>query len=53
MHVYPDHPHPLLRVRGFGWQRTAMSMAQERPDPDAYEAKVGELPPLNKRRRLA
>lgn len=51
--VHPDHLRRLLRRRRFGWKRTVTSVAHQRRDPDAYDAKVEELATLKKRPRAA
>lgn len=53
VHVHPDHLSRLLHTRRFGWKRTVASVAHQRRDPGAYDAKVAELATLKKRRRRA
>jgi transposase len=47
--VHPDHLSVLLHRRRFGWQRTVTSVAHQRRDEAAYDAKVAELDALKKR----
>lgn len=47
--VHPDHLSVLLHRRRFGWRRTVNSVAHQRRDAAAYDAKVAELAALKKR----
>lgn len=47
--VHPDHLSRLLHARRFGWKRTVTSVAHQRRDAAAYDAKVVELDALKKK----
>lgn len=51
--VHPDHLSRLLHARRFGWKRTVTSVAHQRRDAAAYDAKVVELDELKKKPRTA
>lgn len=50
VHVHPDHLSVLLHRRRFGWKRTVSSVAHQRRDAAAYDAKAAELATLKKTR---